>query len=119
MSPVTGSATRVIGGNQEYQPAVSDDGTKLAWADIPGISIANIDGSGAHAISIGGGGEHALPDWSPDGQWVMYQDGNHADLYKTNISTGQIVQLTNASGQDHYGEWGRVVRNPTIDDWFA
>jgi Tol biopolymer transport system component len=83
----SGVVTRVRGANTaDIAPAVSPDGTRLAYFavtparladDAPPppqrIHVANLDGTGAHAISPRGA--LALdPDWSPDGTRLVYTE---------------------------------------------
>jgi Tol biopolymer transport system component len=92
----TGTVTRLRAANTaEIAPAVSPDGTRLAYfavqrarlgEDLPPppqrILVANADGSGARAVSPRG----VLtvdPDWSPDGTRLVYTEvrlrGNRTD----------------------------------------
>jgi dipeptidyl aminopeptidase/acylaminoacyl peptidase len=52
-------------------PAVSPDGRLLAYIGKGGIVVANIDGSGAHAIT-GPDEMDSLPSWSPDGLRIAF-----------------------------------------------
>lgn len=92
----TGAVTRVRGaGTADIGPAVSPDGTRLAYfavqrarlgENLPPppqrIQVASADGSGARAVSPRG--VLAIdPDWSPDGTRLVYAEarlrGNRVD----------------------------------------
>jgi Tol biopolymer transport system component len=82
----TGQVVRLPGGanRADIAPAVSPDGTRLAWFIVPRapldedspppserIQVAGIDGSGSRSITARKG--HAIdPDWSPDGTRLVY-----------------------------------------------
>ncbi len=84
---VTGTVTRVRGAKTaDVAPTVSPDGTRLAYLAItpgrlapdapppPGrIHVANIDGTGARAITPRAGFPDE-PDWSPDGTRIAYTE---------------------------------------------
>ncbi|MBN1440201.1 MAG: PD40 domain-containing protein [Anaerolineales bacterium] len=48
----------------------SPDGKRIAYAVDWKIGIANANGSGF--VKITGEGDHVEPDWSPDGEWLVY-----------------------------------------------
>lgn len=64
----------------EYQPAVSPDGTRIAFArKFGGISMMNIDGSGRRIVTPFG----EDPAWAPDGKtiyFVRYRNGSFGDI---------------------------------------
>lgn len=66
----SGKVTLIVDGNGLGGAAVSPDGKQLAFSRIIdgewNMSVANIDGTGAHPVSSAS--QHLA--WSPDGQWI-------------------------------------------------
>lgn len=52
------------------------------------------------------GGQASQPAWSPDGEELLYQQkvGNHTQLFKINLRTGQIQKLTHR-GHNFHADW--------------
>jgi len=65
------------------------------------IYITNSDGSDTQLL-IGGDGYDAEPTVSPDGKYIVFTSTRSGDLelYRYEISTGEIIQLTNDLGYD-------------------
>lgn len=75
----------------------SPDGTRLAF-EILGGGLAVMDAGGGNRIDLGEGNR---PQWSPDGQWIVYQrtedDGHEftaSDLYAVRSDGSTLVRLT-------------------------
>ena len=61
-------------GGHTYMPGISPDGTRIAYHTNYQLYLADADGSNAISINTGYGFEFA-PQWSPDGQWVLFLAG--------------------------------------------
>jgi Tol biopolymer transport system component len=70
---------RTPGSSWDFGPQWSPDGTRLVFyrADLglhaDAVFTVNVDGSGEFQVTPWslGGGDH--PDWSPDGQWLLFR----------------------------------------------
>jgi TolB protein len=89
----------------QANPAVSPDGTRVAYEYGRGIWVMNVDGSGGRRVSDGTNSTafaDADPAWSPDGGKIVfsrYQAGD-TDLWSANLDgTGQ-KDLTNTGAYD-------------------
>jgi len=76
------------------QPAVSPDGSMVAFVDLDRVWIRRLDSFDARAVEDS---EHGvIPFWSPDSRWLGFGRGN--ELVKVSASGGRPVVITEASG---------------------
>jgi Tol biopolymer transport system component len=114
--------------DREYYPRWSPDGSHLTYQrelPAPGGSVT----TAVFTISADGSGERRLtdpalvagsPDWSPDGQWIVFsthplnvfQSGGSSNLYRVHPDGTGLEQLTAYTGvratEPHYspdGSW--------------
>ncbi|MEJ2539088.1 MAG: CehA/McbA family metallohydrolase [Gemmatimonadota bacterium] len=100
----TGRVETVVGGGgNQFQPAPSPDGTRLAFiARVPG----HLGSGGIWTVPTGGGDPQLIhyeetsyrptPDWSPDGQSLIYASdaAGSYDLVALSAEGGSPVRLT-------------------------
>lgn len=103
-NPATTQVQQVVLGSQ---PALSPDGTRLAYVKDEHVYVANADGTGARVVTAG-----QWPAWSPDGtrlavvDWdgltTQFSPRGDQQLYIVDIGTGARTQLTFGSGHDSF-----------------
>lgn len=95
------------GGQVAMQPAVSPDGTRIAFVvgTSPGLAIhaANRDGSDVKVL-ISDGNVNERPTWSPDGNFIAFRrqvTGQNSNIWVMNAADGaDAVNLTAFHGDD-------------------
>ncbi len=110
-----GSDVKILAGdsNGAYEvwvPALSPDGTKIAFASnrdgSTRIYVMNADGSDQKTL-IADSGSDGEPAWSPDGLWIAFtsdRDG-HSHLYMSHPDGTGLTQLTAGNSQDRTPAW--------------
>ncbi|HET8635042.1 MAG TPA: PKD domain-containing protein [Gemmatimonadales bacterium] len=94
--------------DQQYQPAWSPDGQRLALVECPSwswdtcsssaIAVMNADGSGLSRLTTTSGLAH--PTWSPDGQTIAFANGS-------------TIEWISSDGSQR----GRIIENGTSPAW--
>ncbi|MFA6449497.1 MAG: DUF5050 domain-containing protein [bacterium] len=94
----------------DFEPALSPDGTKIAFRSIQGgnddIYVMNIDGTGIVRLTNNLAVD-SWPSWSPDGSknaFTTNRDGNN-EIYVMNSDGSSQVRLTNNAAVDSYSAW--------------
>lgn len=91
-------------------PSYSPDGSRIAYAlktaapAAADLHIMRADGSNDETLLTGG----AQPDFSPDGQWLVYLSGNNVAIASTD-GARQRTLVPNVSRADH-PVWGPLPR---------
>ncbi len=76
VDPARGTDRLIVPGEEIGSPAWSPDGTRIAYAQLQQIFVANTDGSGRTAVvTINGDASPSPPLWSPDGSHIVYAAG--------------------------------------------
>jgi TolB protein len=91
---------------QDYTPAWSPDGSKIAFGAGLNVWVMNDDGSGLAQLTSIGIAE--APSWSPDGARIAFHSEDETgnwDIYVMDAGGGGIVRLTTDSAIDGFPDW--------------
>lgn len=104
----------------ESAPSFHPDGTRLVWTEHEAVEVEEGEGrtrrqiveyhleTGQTRILIGREHDAGYPQWSPDGQTLMFTsrdaDGNN-DIKLADAQGGHIRQLTDSPESDHGAHW--------------
>jgi Tol biopolymer transport system component/DNA-binding winged helix-turn-helix (wHTH) protein len=101
----------------DYAPAVSPDGTRLAFTSTRSGShelwLAASDGSNPTQLTSFEGPWTGMPDWSPDGKELVFvaRPEGPADLYVVSTAGAPPRRLTSDPGDEIAPSWSRDGRN--------
>lgn len=97
-------------GSAETDPAISPDGTRLAFVSnrdgVQQVYVMNLDGSGATRISNNSFNDFS-PAWSSDGSRIAFvstRDGNQ-EIYIMDADGSDQTRLTNTSENEDNPDW--------------
>lgn len=79
-----------------WSPAWSADGNSLAVSMQGSIWTVDLRTGAARELTYDPGAYHASPDWSPDGNWLVYvadEDGSRTQLEIQNLESGAAHRL--------------------------
>jgi Tol biopolymer transport system component len=99
LDPKPGSTvTPLAGGNTaDRSPSFDPTGTKVTFSNGGDIFVQNVDGTGRTNLTSAFANSLAEPDWSPDGQFIAFQDNTDFQIKKINVADGTITTLTPAA----------------------
>lgn len=89
---------------RDFEPSWSPDGHTIAYfhidtsASTTGIFLIDTNGTNKRQLVTGYCGS---PDFSPDGNWIVFHSGQ---IYKMKINGDSLTQLTNG-GSNYYPSW--------------
>lgn len=95
-------------GAMNVEPAVSPDGTKVAFSSDrsgrPMIYVMDVDGSNVKRLTFAGV-YNSTPAWSPDGKKIAFagQSEDHFDIFVMNADGTGMIRLTSAKKAS--GRW--------------
>jgi Tol biopolymer transport system component len=112
---VGGDVVRITAddGRRHFLHGVSGDGSMLAYVEIdsferPGRLMVLPSGGGAPAPIVTGPGHVDGPEWSPDGEWILYNTEEFTDA----PGHAQLARVAGTGGASE-----RLVTSETVD-WF-
>ncbi|MGH8146349.1 MAG: S41 family peptidase [Rhodanobacteraceae bacterium] len=93
------------------QPAISPDGSRIAFVSGGAIWEVPASGGAAH-ILIADNGADSRPLFSPEGDKLAFVSDatGDGDIYVLDIATGKLTRLTYADGRDQLSGWAHDGR---------
>ena len=92
--------TQIVPPNSS-EPAISPDGTKVAYVGPDNhIAVANVDGTNSVTLTGSAGVRDEFPAWSPDGSQIAFssnRDGG-SDIFRMNADGSGVVRVTTGAG---------------------
>lgn len=109
------------------QPSWSPAGDKIVYQVLNGsiwdIWTMDINGSNKQNITGLDSGDKTDASFSPNGDWIVYSTGNgvlnYANIFIKNLTTEQLIQVTDYTGYDGAPSWSsdnRIVFESTSGD---
>ncbi len=95
----------------DAEPAVSPDGTTLAFVSIrsghPELWLSDAAGSQPVQQTQFGSATVRHPRWSPEGRALLFEvmDDGHSDLYQLDVASGAVTRLTTSEDDERLGLW--------------
>ena len=126
LSEIDGSAAAVpIDGNQDGHPALSPDGTLIAFDSTRSgksdIYVIGVDGTHLRRLTKDPDTDE-LPSWSPDGKRILFtsdRTGN-GDIYVMDADGSGVIRLTRANAKDEWASWSpdgrQIIYNMCVVD---
>jgi Tol biopolymer transport system component len=118
MSPFHGEEVRVLTNNDtdDHDPALSPDGTRIAYTNMNTLYVMNVDGSNNRILSRDWFVSEEDPAWSPDGKKIAFAaqrcgcavDPGVQDIWTIDAdpnSTNPMTQLTNTPVYESDPAW--------------
>jgi hypothetical protein len=75
-------------------PAFDPTGTKITFEESNDLFIQNVDGTGRTGLTLAFADTIADPDWSPDGQFIVFADVTDFQIKRISVAAGTIATLT-------------------------
>jgi Tol biopolymer transport system component/DNA-binding winged helix-turn-helix (wHTH) protein len=112
--------TDPIGKDQDWGPAYSPDGKKIAFVRRRGANLAeNIfvvptDGGAAQQLTFGTGDIESPPAWTSEGKWIVYStsQSGEARLWKVSSTGGPAETLAGVGAPSSHPSIPRGVGTP-------
>ena len=110
---VVSTVIPAVAGVYNRTPALSPDGTRIAFAQqtfggVSKIWVVNVNGTGLTQVTTGTAADY-WPSWDPDGENLAYSRYTNAstgyDIYRTHIASHFTMRLTSTAARDSEPAW--------------